>query len=94
MVLASQGYPGSYPKGKEINIGEISSSPGADVIVFHAGTSTTNNKTVTSGGRVVAVSAYAPTLKEAVDAAYLGVDKVNFDGKTYRRDIAHRYVFQ
>lgn len=63
-----------------------------DVVVFHAGTSTSNNKTVTSGGRVLAVTAYAPTLQAALDAAYAGVDKIDFDGKTYRRDIAHRSV--
>lgn len=48
--------------------------------------------TKTSGGRVIAVSAFAPTLKEALDAVYAAVDKVDFEGKTYRRDIAHRYL--
>jgi phosphoribosylamine--glycine ligase/phosphoribosylformylglycinamidine cyclo-ligase len=48
------------------------------------------NDVVTSGGRVLAVTAYAPTLQEALSAAYTGVDAVSFEGKTYRRDIAHR----
>ena len=48
----------------------------------------------TSGGRVLAVAAYAPSLKEALDHAYEGVGQVNFEGRVYRRDIAHRYVFQ
>ena len=61
-----------------------------DVVAFHAGTSTVNGKTVTSGGRVLCVSAYAPTLREALDAAYAGVTNVSFEGKVFRRDIAHR----
>jgi len=48
----------------------------------------------TSGGRVIAVAAYAPSLKEALDRAYEGVGQVNFEGRVYRRDIAHRYVSQ
>ena len=46
---------------------------------------------MTAGGRVLAVTAHAPTLREAVDAAYKGVDSIDFEGKTFRRDIAHRY---
>jgi phosphoribosylamine-glycine ligase len=61
--------------------------------VFHAGTSVSDNRLITSGGRVLAVSAYATTLQEALNAAYAGIDKIDFEGKTYRRDIAHRYVF-
>ena len=66
--------------------------PQTDVVVFHAGTVETGGDVVTSGGRVIAVSAYATTLQGALDAAYAGVDQVDFEGKTYRRDIAHRYV--
>jgi Phosphoribosylamine-glycine ligase len=61
-------------------------------VVFHAGTTASGNEILSSGGRVLAVTAYAPTLKEALDAVYFGVDKVSFEGKTYRRDIAHRLV--
>ncbi|EEB90727.1 hypothetical protein MPER_11028, partial [Moniliophthora perniciosa FA553] len=61
-----------------------------NVVVFHAGTSQSGNQVVTSGGRVIAVTAYAPTLQEALYAVYKGVDCVSFEGKTYRRDIAHR----
>jgi phosphoribosylamine--glycine ligase/phosphoribosylformylglycinamidine cyclo-ligase len=64
------------------------------VVVFHAGTVKTKDLVQTSGGRVIAVSAYAPSLQEALDRAYEGVGQVNFDGKVYRRDIAHRYVYQ
>ncbi|KAA1468057.1 aminoimidazole ribonucleotide synthetase [Dentipellis sp. KUC8613] len=86
VVLASGGYPGSYAKGKEISIGQVPSN----VVVFHAGTTKDTNVVKTSGGRVIAVSAYASTLREALDAAYAGVNEVNFEGKVFRRDIAHR----
>jgi phosphoribosylamine--glycine ligase/phosphoribosylformylglycinamidine cyclo-ligase len=66
----------------------------SDVVVFHAGSVKTKDLVQTSGGRVIAVSAYAPSLQEALDRAYQGVGQVNFDGKVYRRDIAHRYVGQ
>lgn len=61
-----------------------------DVVVFHAGTARSNDKVVTSGGRVLAVSAHAETLQAALDAAYSAVENIRFYGKTYRRDIAHR----
>lgn len=59
-------------------------------MIFHAGTKQSGDDIVTAGGRVLAVTAYAPTLPEALEAAYKGVDAVGFEGKTYRRDIAHR----
>ncbi|KAH9951022.1 aminoimidazole ribonucleotide synthetase [Amylocystis lapponica] len=86
VILASRGYPGSYIKGKPISVGNLP----AGVVAFHAGTAQSDGKVVTSGGRVIAVSAYAPTLREALDAAYTGIDQVTFEGKVYRRDIAHR----
>ncbi|KAG8766536.1 Bifunctional purine biosynthetic protein ade1 [Ceratobasidium sp. 428] len=86
VVLASQGYPGAYAKGKAITIDTVSD----DTVVFHAGTSNKDGQVVTSGGRVIAVTAYGETLREALDRAYNGVDAVNFEGKTFRRDIAHR----
>lgn len=86
VVLASSGYPGSFEKGKAITAGEVPS----DVVVFHAGTAKVGDTVQTSGGRVIAVSAYAPSLQGALDRAYEGVALVNFDGKVYRRDIGHR----
>ncbi|KAF8632945.1 hypothetical protein AX15_001551 [Amanita polypyramis BW_CC] len=86
IVLASDGYPGSYSTGKPIKFGNIPS----DVVVFHAGTKQVNGDIVTAGGRVLAVTAYADTLEQAVSAAYAGIDSVSFEGKTFRRDIAHR----
>ena len=64
----------------------------ADVVVFHAGTVKVGNAVQTSGGRVIAVSAYGPSLQGALNRAYEGVARVNFDGKVYRRDIGHRCV--
>ncbi|KAL1928652.1 hypothetical protein VTP01DRAFT_2438 [Rhizomucor pusillus] len=86
VIIASGGYPGSYPKGNEITISELPK----DVMVFHAGTAIKDGKLVTSGGRVLAVSAVASTLREAVDKAYAGVNCIKFDGMYYRKDIAHR----
>ncbi|KAJ7070804.1 aminoimidazole ribonucleotide synthetase [Mycena amicta] len=86
VVLASEGYPGSYTKGKVIDLTNASSA----AVVFHAGTTASEGQILTAGGRVLVVSAHAPTLQEALDKAYASVDKISFDGKTYRRDIAHR----
>ncbi|KAF6766599.1 bifunctional purine ADE1 [Ephemerocybe angulata] len=86
VVLASQGYPGNYEKGKKITIGEVPS----DVVVFHAGTKLSNGELVTAGGRVLAVTAYGADLQQALAAAYGAIDNISFEGKTFRRDIAHR----
>jgi phosphoribosylamine--glycine ligase/phosphoribosylformylglycinamidine cyclo-ligase len=61
-----------------------------DVTIFHAGTTVKDNQLVTDGGRVLAVSAVASTLREAVDKAYAGVKSVKFENMYYRNDIAHR----
>ncbi len=87
IVLASQGYPGKYPTGVPITIGAVPQN----VTVYHAGTKLdASGQLVTAGGRVIAVSAFGNTLQEAVELAYQGVDAVHFEGKTFRRDIAHR----
>lgn len=84
VMLVSGGYPGSYPKGKEITMGECS----ADNVCFHAGTKVTpEGKLVTSGGRVIACSAYGDTLDEALKESFRMAEAVNFDGKYFRRDI-------
>ncbi len=61
------------------------------VVVFHAGTASKNDVILTAGGRVIAVSAFASSIQDAVDLVYKGVDRISFEGKTLRRDIAHRY---
>ncbi|PRT53479.1 Bifunctional purine biosynthetic protein ADE1 [Wickerhamiella sorbophila] len=86
VVLAAGGYPGNYPKGDEITIGSLPEN----AQVFHAGTKAVGDKVVTNGGRVIAVSAVAPTLRAAVDDAYRGVDAVKFSNRYFRTDIAHR----
>ncbi|KIY51227.1 aminoimidazole ribonucleotide synthetase [Fistulina hepatica ATCC 64428] len=88
VILASAGYPGKYDKGKVITINEDIPK---DAVIFHAGTKkNADGQIVTDGGRVIAVTAYAVSLQEALDIAYATIDKVSFEGKTYRRDIAHR----
>jgi phosphoribosylamine--glycine ligase/phosphoribosylformylglycinamidine cyclo-ligase len=62
----------------------------SDVVLFHAGTSFANNTLKTSGGRVIASTATAATLEDAVKKAYRGVDCIHFDGMQYRKDIAGR----
>jgi phosphoribosylamine--glycine ligase len=88
VVIASGGYPGKYEKGKEISGIAIAEEIGCTV--FHAGTKLENGGTVTSGGRVLGVTAVAETLKGAVDKAYSGVDEISFEGCFSRRDIAWR----
>lgn len=90
VVLASGGYPGPYEKGKPI-VGIEAADSLEGVTVFHAGTAVAEGGTlVTSGGRVLNVTAVAPTLQEARDRAYEAAERVSFDGMFYRNDIAHR----
>lgn len=90
VVLASDGYPGSYEKGKVIlGIEEAEELDG--VTVFHAGTAfNQDDKLVTNGGRVLNVVALADTFEDARELAYEACDKINFEGKQYRHDIALR----
>lgn len=87
VVLASEGYPGSYEKGKVIlGIDEAEALPG--VVVFHAGTAINEDgELVTSGGRVLNVVALGDSFEEARDLAYEACDLVNFEGKQLRHDI-------
>ena len=86
VVMSAGGYPESYKKGDVITIGEVADN----TYIFHAGTAVKDGKIVTAGGRVIASSATAPTLEEAVKKAYAGVEQVSFEGKYFRKDIAHR----
>ena len=84
VVMASGGYPGDYEKGKVITgLEDVPST----VQVFHAGTEIVNEQVVTKGGRVLGVTALGSTIKEAIDNAYQGVEKINFEGVHYRKDI-------
>src|SRR5437867_9827101 len=87
VVMASGGYPGEYAKGKVIT-GLEDASKLPNTKVFHAGTQKSADSFVTTGGRVLGVTAWAETLQKAREAAYAAADKIKFDGAHYRRDIA------
>jgi phosphoribosylamine--glycine ligase len=89
VVLASQGYPGNYSRGKVITgLAEAAKLP--DVKVFHAGTRLENGLVVTDGGRVLGVTALGDTLADAKRNAYEAVSRIHFQGMYYRRDIADK----
>jgi len=89
VVMASQGYPGSYAKGKVISgLEEVAKLP--DVKVFHAGTKLENGVVVTDGGRVLGVTALGDTLALAKQRAYEAVERISFPGAFYRTDIADK----
>lgn len=85
VMLVSQGYPGSYEKGKVMSI------PAAmphDVLCFHAGTKALGESVLTAGGRVMALTAYGDTIAQAAEKAREAAASVDFDGRFFRRDIA------
>ncbi len=83
IMLVSGGYPEAYAKGKEIkNIDSVN-----DSIVFHAGTKTSDNKIITNGGRVLAISSFGKNKNEALSKSYKNAEKIIFEGKYYRKDI-------
>ncbi|MCF0143520.1 MAG: phosphoribosylamine--glycine ligase [Firmicutes bacterium] len=86
LVMASGGYPASYEKGHEITVGQLDEN----VEVFVAGAKIDGDKLVTSGGRVLGVTAKAPTLKDAIDAAYSNAARIDFAKAYYRKDIGKR----
>lgn len=91
VVLASGGYPGSYPKGIQIDGLDVLAQRD-DCIVFHAGTARHDNDFVTAGGRVLAVSAVGANLATALQHVYDGVDQIHFEGMHYRKDIGRSSV--
>ena len=86
VVMASEGYPQSYDKGYAVTQEELSDN----AQVFHAGTALKDGKIVTSGGRVLGVTATADTLEDAISEAYKAVGKVHFDNAFYRKDIGKK----
>ena len=88
VIMASGGYPKSYPKGIEIT--GLSNGQLDGVTVYHAGTKLQDNKLVTSGGRVLGVTALGDTLENALKKSYDAVGKIHFEGAHYRRDIGKR----
>jgi phosphoribosylamine--glycine ligase len=87
VVMAAAGYPGAYVKGRPIS-GLAEAGRMARTKVFHAGTARAGDRLLTSGGRVLGVTAWAADLARARAAAYAAVEKIRFDGALYRRDIA------
>jgi phosphoribosylamine--glycine ligase len=86
VVMSAGGYPGSYTKGDEIT--GIEAAEAIDgLVVFHAGTSLKDGRLVTSGGRVLGVTALGADIKEAIEKAYVAIEKINFEGGYFRKDI-------
>lgn len=88
VIMASGGYPKSYPKGIEIT--GLTEGQLDGVTVYHAGTAINDEKLVTSGGRVLGVTALGNTLEEALEKSYAAVDKIKFENAHYRKDIGQK----
>jgi phosphoribosylamine--glycine ligase len=89
VVMASKGYPGAYEKGHVITgLEEAAALPG--VTIFHAGTERRGADIVAVGGRVLNVTATAPTIEQARARAYAAVDKIHWQGSFFRTDIGWR----
>ena len=83
VMLVSGGYPGDYEKNKEMSgLDKVK-----DSILFHAGTKLENNKVLTNGGRVIAISSYGETKDEALSLSFKNADVISYDKKYYRKDI-------
>jgi phosphoribosylamine--glycine ligase len=88
VVLAAEGYPGSYAKGRPVS--GLDQVDGDRCKVFHAGTERGYGAVVSAGGRVLCVTAVGEDLSRARDRAYAGIDRITLDGAHFRRDIGHR----
>ena len=89
VVMASEGYPGNYPKGEQI-MGVDDLRNDSNVVVFHAGTKKVDNKLVTNGGRVLGVTALGTTISEAIKNSYRAVSQISWENLYYRRDIGKK----
>lgn len=88
VVMSSKGYPGEYAKGIPIKINQLPE----DTQVYIAGAKKKDGQLVTSGGRVLGVTALGSSIKEAKERAYLGVREISFEGAHYRQDIANKAI--
>jgi phosphoribosylamine--glycine ligase len=86
VVLASKGYPEKVESGKEVTFSQLPEN----MVCFHAGTKADGDKVLTAGGRVFGLTARANDISSAIDAVYVNIKKVSFEGMQYRSDIAHR----
>ncbi|MFQ5737340.1 MAG: phosphoribosylamine--glycine ligase [Thermodesulfobacteriota bacterium] len=89
VVMSAMGYPGEYVKGATIE-GLAEAAGLEDVVVFHAGTATKFNRVVTSGGRVLGVTALGDGIRDAIERAYRAVDRISWEGAYYRKDIGQK----
>jgi phosphoribosylamine---glycine ligase len=93
VVASSSGYPGSYKTGLPISgLSSAAKTPGVEI--FHSGTSRVGNQLVTSGGRVLGVTASGDSLNEALARAYEALAQIHFEGMYYRHDIGHKALKQ
>jgi phosphoribosylamine---glycine ligase len=91
VIASSAGYPGAYKTGFPISgLGSAAQVPGVEI--FHSGTSRVGGQFVTSGGRVLGVTATAESLRDALARAYQAMAEIQFEGIYYRRDIGHRFM--
>jgi phosphoribosylamine--glycine ligase len=90
VVMAAQGYPGSYGKG--FGITGADEFAGKNAVVFHAGTARGEDGLVSSGGRVLAVTGWNDNLRGALKVAYDGIESIKFEQAYWRKDIGHRVL--
>ncbi len=89
VMLVSEGYPGDYPKGRVMTGWDDVS----DSLLFHAGTTTNDQgEVLTNGGRVLAITSFGDTVKEAVGKSFTNAEKIQYQGKYYRNDIGYEFV--
>jgi len=91
VVLASAGYPGKYERDKEIS-GLNRAKQMEDVLIFHAGTKKRGGRILTNGGRVLGVTTTDKSMEKAIQKAYSAVDKIEFEGMQYRKDIGYKAI--
>ncbi|MBP7497895.1 MAG: phosphoribosylamine--glycine ligase [Bacteroidales bacterium] len=89
VILVSQGYPGVYEKGKIIS----GLDAVKDSLVFHSGTAIDGDKIITSGGRVLALTSFGKTIKEALNKSYNNALKIDYENKYYRKDLGNDLIY-
>ncbi len=93
VMAVSGGYPGNYTKGMEIR-GISLNDVLDDSMIFHAGTKVENNKVITNGGRVLAVTSYGETIREAAELSNYMMEQIYFEDMNYRTDIGHEFFHE
>ena len=91
VIMASNGYPGKYEKEKVVT-GLETFYNSDDVLIFHAGTKRSNDTILTSGGRVLGVTAFGTDIKSAIENSYNAISKIEFENSYYRKDIGYRAI--